>query len=653
MMWMMNGASVVLCSALLLFAIIRPSSSIPYFAVITFACIYAAYLFLTGGNNNLGYFWVILLPMAAVFLLGWKAGTFYSIACLLICLAGIFNSEAYPGVLNVAEASLIWRIFTAYGFSFAIAVLYDFNVNSVTNKLVQANSRLQDSNEHIRSIFRSAPAGIGLVVDRVIKQVNSRLCTITGYDEDELVNKNARILYPGDAEFEYVGREQSDQLKDHWKGSIESRWLRKDGTLIDVLLNATPRDIEDMSKGVTFTVLDITDSKRAEKERENLQAQLFQAQKMESVGTLAGGVAHDFNNLLQAMRGNIEMLLQSKSADHPDARRLQTVTKSMDRAASLVRQLLFFSRKIEFNKVRVDVNREVRDVVQILNRTIPKMITLELHLESAVWIVSGDPVQVEQVLLNLASNAVDAMPGGGRLVIETGNVVLDEDFVKKHPGSIAGSFVLLSVTDTGYGMDKEVLGHAFDPFFTTKEVDKGTGLGLASAYGIVKAHGGYIQCYSEPGEGTTIKIYWPAVQDNEGMTKESSQETSPEGGSETILVVDDDPQIHELTAEALEMLGYRVRLAGSGEQALEIYQEHQSAIDLVLLDLNMPGMGGHRCLKELLRINPAAKVVIASGYSAHGQGKAALSSGAKDFIGKPYQLKELAAMVRKVLNIDV
>jgi signal transduction histidine kinase/ActR/RegA family two-component response regulator len=386
--------------------------------------------------------------------------------------------------------------------------------------------------------------------------------------------------------------------------------------------------------------------KLAESER-----QLAHVQKLESIGVLAGGVAHDFNNLLHVMRGHIELLLQGKSEDHPDARRLLNVTKSMDRAAQLVQQLLLFSRKIEAHRVRVDVNQEVADVARMLARTIPKMIALELHLDPAVWPISGDPVQIEQTLLNLANNAVDAMPEGGRLTIETSNVELDEAFARVHPGSTSGRHVLLTVSDTGCGMDEASLEHVFDPFFTTKEVGKGTGLGLASVYGIVKAHGGHIQCYSQPGEGTTFKVYWPVVREDEDMIEESSQETlPPESGSETILVVDDDPEIRELTQEALEMLGYSMKMAVNGEQALDIYREHGKVIDLVLLDLNMPGMGGHKCLQELLRLDPQVKVVIASGYSANGHGKDALASGSKGFIGKPYQLKELAAMVRKVLD---
>ena len=395
---------------------------------------------------------------------------------------------------------------------------------------------------------------------------------------------------------------------------------------------------------------DITPRKLAEQEREKLHSHLMQAQKMESVGILAGGVAHDFNNLLHAMRGNIEMLLQGKSADCSETRRLERVTRSMDRAAQLVKQLLLFSRKAEPKKDYVNLNHEMQEVARILERTIPKMIAVELHFDPSIWALFIDPVQIEQVLLNLASNAVDAMPDGGRLTIETANVEVDEGFVRAHPGSNSGRHVLMTVSDTGCGMDREIMDHVFDPFFTTKEVGKGTGLGLASVYGIVKAHGGYIQCYSEPGLGSTFRVYLPAVEQGDVKQIEQMPEPLLRDGSETILVVDDEGEIRELTHDALEMLGYSVKMAVNGEQALDIYREHGQSIDLVLLDLNMPGMGGYKCLKELLRLDPEVKVVIASGYAANNHGRGAVSSGARGFIGKPYQLQELDAKVREVLD---
>ncbi len=256
-------------------------------------------------------------------------------------------------------------------------------------------------------------------------------------------------------------------------------------------------------------IFDITEQKRAEEEREKLQSQLFQAQKMESIGLLAGGIAHDFNNLLHAMGGNLELLDRKIPEDHPGKRRIQNIQKSMGRAALLVRQMLLFSRKAGTSRQVLDLNQEIQEAVGMLERTIPRMIKIEFLPDKDLWPVNADPIQVEQVLLNLGTNAADAMPDGGSLVINTANTVVDQD---SGNDLAPGRYVLMSLTDTGTGMDQDTLEKIFDPFFTTKEVGKGTGLGLASVYGIVKAHGGHITCESEPGQGTTFKIYWPVAR---------------------------------------------------------------------------------------------------------------------------------------------
>lgn len=434
-------------------------------------------------------------------------------------------------------------------------------------------------------------------------------------------------------------------------GPQEYQLVFESGSVVDTEVNgAVIRDSEDRPQGMVFVIRDITERKRAQQLQEKLQSQFLHAQKMESLGVLAGGVAHDFNNLLQAMSGNLELLMCDKSMDHPDANRLKAVTRSMDRAAQLVQQLLFFSRKSESRRVRVDVNQEIEHVAMMLERTIPKMVALELHLAPSLWPLFADPVQIEQILLNLAKNAVDAMPEGGRLIIETSDTEMDENFGRSYPGFTAGRYVLLSVSDTGCGMDPKTLKHVFDPFFTTKEVGKGTGLGLASVYGIVQAHGGHILCYSEPGHGTTFRIYLPSGEKDDMPAVPPQPEPPIQGGGETILAVDDDPAIRNLTLEALESLGYAVQSATSGEEALEIYKNFGKSIDLVLLDLNMPGMGGHKCLRQLLQLDPQVKVIIVSGYTTRGLGMDALSSGAKGFIGKPYRFKELVAKVREVLD---
>jgi PAS domain S-box-containing protein len=396
---------------------------------------------------------------------------------------------------------------------------------------------------------------------------------------------------------------------------------------------------------------DITERKLAAEEKEKLQAQLNQAQKMESIGMLAGGVAHDFNNLLHAMGGNLDLLNRKISDDHPGKKRIHSIQKSVDRASQLVRKLLLFSRKADIQTQVLDLNQEIHDAVKLLERSIPKMINIELILDENAWPINADPIQVEQVLLNLGTNAADAMPDGGRLIIETSNAVLEQDFIRTHTGAKPGKYVLMTVSDTGTGMDRETLQHVFDPFFTTKELGKGTGLGLSSVFGIVKAHGGYIICYSEPGQGTTFKIYWPAAEQGEIEPSEiQTEQAVSQDGTETILLVDDDEQIRELTSEVLEDSGYQVISASSGEQALEIFRKKAKDIDLVLMDLNMPGMGGSQCTREMITFDPSVRVLVASGYAANGHGKAALEFGAKDFISKPFQAHKLLAKIRQVLD---
>ncbi len=434
-----------------------------------------------------------------------------------------------------------------------------------------------------------------------------------------------------------------------WSDEVKAR--RSDGSLFDVLVTASlVLDSVGNPTALMSTSIDITERNRAEQEREKLQGQLLHAQKMETVGILAGGLAHDFNNLLHVVRGNVELISKDESLDFQARTRLQAVTRSMDRATQLIQQLLLFSRKAESRKLRVDLNREVEEVARMLERAIPKMISLELHIEPSIWTIVGDPVQIELILLNLANNAVDAMPEGGRLTIETGNSELDEGFVRTHPGAAAGRHVCLTVSDTGCGMDETTLKHIFDPFFTTKEVGKGTGLGLPSVYGIVQAHDGYIQCYSEPGIGTAFKVYLPVEDQCGAVTANPLAETRIRGGGETILVVDDEEHIRELTQEVLESLGYMIKTAATGEEALEICKDNRKAVDLILLDLNMPGMGGCKCLEKLLRHDPQAKIVITSGYTAKGHCQDVIASGAKGFISKPFGLGELSAVVRNVLD---
>ena len=396
----------------------------------------------------------------------------------------------------------------------------------------------------------------------------------------------------------------------------------------------------------------LIERKRAEKEREEFLAKLAQANKMEAIGTLAGGISHDFNNLLQAISGYTELLIMHKNKEDNEFRILNEIVKTSERAANLVQQLLLFSRKKELERKPVDLNHSVEQTDKILKRTIPKMIEINLRLDPQLWIIGADPIQLEQILLNLGKNAADAMPEGGKLSIETENVQLDEGYMPNRWGTPPGRYVKLTVSDTGFGMDRETRNKIFEPFYTTKDIGKGTGLGLASVYGIVKNHGGYINCYSEIGHGAIFRIYFPVMEEDEDEPEKFIPvEAKPTPlGDETILLVDDEDAIRDFAQQALMYYGYKVMTASTGEEALEIYSGKINEIDLVILDLGMPGMGGHKCLQEMLQINQNVKVIITSGYSINGRAKKSMEAGAAKYVGKPYQLADLLKTVREVLD---
>ena len=482
---------------------------------------------------------------------------------------------------------------------------------------------------------------------------NEPLCRIVGRPAQELHGLNYR---------EYTSEENASRLYSIFREiyetgrparSIDLGFYRPDGERRHVEISAVLiKNRSGERSGFRGLVQDITDRKQAEEEKAKLEAQLMHAHKMEAVGTLAGGIAHDFNNILQAINGYAQILLMNKKPDDPDYERLIHLEKAGERASGLIQQLLTFSRKVEGEHRPISLNEEIRSVKKLLEKTLPKMINIRLELESGLWSVKADPMHMEQILLNLACNAADAMPDGGRLTIGTKNVVLDEDYCRRHLEATPGQYVLMTVSDTGAGMDSETLKHIFDPFYTTKEAGKGTGLGLASVYGIVKGHGGRIQCYSESGQGTVFRMYLPATckTPEAGAEKKKPEKAPATDGNECILVVDDEPTVREMAGEMLGHYGYRVFEAESGEHAIEVFQDNPGAIELVILDLNMPGMGGYKCLQELLAIHPEIKVLIASGYATDQHARQAISAGAVSFIGKPYHLREMAQKVRGALD---
>ena len=384
-------------------------------------------------------------------------------------------------------------------------------------------------------------------------------------------------------------------------------------------------------------------------ERKTLESQLFQAQKMEAVGQLAGGVAHDFNNILTAIIGFSTLVEMDMTRDDPQRENLVQVLSAADRAVDLTGSLLAFSRKQIINPQPVDLNLIIKKIEKFLKHIIGADIDLRILVGLEELTVNADSGQIEQILMNLAANARDAMPYGGLLAFETGTVEMDADYVKAHGFGEPGCYAVISLSDTGEGMDETMRKRVFEPFFTTKEVGKGTGLGLSIVYGIVKQHNGFINVYSEPGNGTTFKIYLPRTQPT-GTEREAGTEVLLEGGTETILVVDDDASMRKLAEKFLGMFGYRVITAVDGNEALDRFRENREMIDLVILDIIMPKMNGKDVFDEMKKINPDIKAIFISGYTRDIIHKRGLLDLSLDFVAKPLNPKKLLLKVREVLG---
>ena len=502
----------------------------------------------------------------------------------------------------------------------------------------QAEETLRESETKFRTLFDTSLHAIALTDMKTGRfvEVNDKLCQISNYTRDELIGRTTTQLgfYSEDDRNRFIN-ELTNSEKVH---GLEMDFQIKDASIINTLMFAAPIQIG----GEVFILAEfynITD-------RKQLEAQLQQAQKMEAMGTLAGGIAHDFNNLLMAIQGRTSIMLTKKDSSHPDIRHLKGIEDNVESAADLTRQLLGFARGGKYEVKTIDINELVKKQNRMFGRT-KKQITIRGKYEKDLWSVEVDQGQIAQVLLNLYVNAWQAMPAGGDLNLETENVTLDENYVK--PFAIEpGKYVKISITDTGVGMDKETQKKIFEPFFTTKEMGRGTGLGLASVYGIIKNHGGFIDVYSEKGYGTTFNICLPASE------KEITEEKKPAGdtlrGSETVLFVDDEDMIIEVAEEMFEQLGYKLLIARSGKEAIETYEKNKELIDIVLLDMIMPDMSGSDTYDRMKEFNPDIKVLLASGYSINGQATEIMDRGCSGFIQKPFKMKELSQKLREILD---
>ncbi len=499
-------------------------------------------------------------------------------------------------------------------------------------------------------------AGVLLAVideEEKIRRMNQKGCDILGYNEEELIGQNWFDLLVPERNREEV-RGVFGQLM---AGEVElveyyeNPLLTKSG---EEKLIAFHNSALTNAGGNTYAALcsgeDITERKEAAKERESLQQQLFQAQKLESLGTLVGGVAHDFNNLLTGMIGLTELALQHTDPGCKVYEYLHKVPQQGKRAAELIASLLAFSRRTVSEKRPLALLPVVKETGRLLERTLPETITVRMLWPDQLSLVKADPTQMQQVIMNLATNARDAMPKGGQLTIEVAEACLDEEYCRRHANVTAGDYVCLSVRDTGCGMSSGLQKQIFDPFFTTKEVGEGTGLGLAMVYGIVQDHGGHICVYSEVDAGTEVKVYLPV---SDGSLSESSENTAQHllAGSETLLLVEDDSTVLETGRAMLESLGYTVLTATNGEEGLEVYKSHQDEVALVLTDMTMPEMSGDELYEAITtRVNPDVRVLLVSGYSARKKVSVLRDQGLKGIVQKPFDLQEIAKAVRDAID---
>ena len=507
-----------------------------------------------------------------------------------------------------------------------------------------AEEALRRSEKRFRELIENSSDAISLInpQGQVLFSSHS-ISPILGYDVKERLGRDVfELMHPDDmaptkAAFQKL-LDEPDKIV-----TIQVRYRHKDGTWR--WLEALGKNLlrEPSVRALVVNYRDIT-------ERRRLQEQFYQSQKMEAVGRLAGGVAHDFNNLLTAIIGYSDIVLEKLPAQSDNGRAIQEIKKAGERAALLTKQLLAFSRQQVLSPQLLDLNQVVSEVGRLLRRLIGDDIDLVTIPASPLGRVKADPTQLEQVLMNLAVNARDAMPHGGRLIIETSNTQVADNFAIDPVKVTPGPYTLLTVSDTGFGMDADTRARAFDPFFTTKEKGKGTGLGLATVYGIVKQSGGYIWVFSEPGQGTTFKIYLPRVDEIPEPAKAPEVQSTPRHGTETVLLVEDNPSVRQLTSRLLRAKGYVVLEAKSGKEALALAEKHPGTIGLLLTDVVMPHLSGQDLAKQMTGKHPEIRVLFMSGYAGMSPGDLTSLDPDAAFIQKPFDADQLSRRVREVLD---
>ena len=559
--------------------------------------------------------------------------------------------SSYEGDYKSTTAQKITPVRVVFGPVFSregaveggIGIIEDITLRKLTEETLRENE------ERFRTLTETTSTAIFVYANDRFVYVNNASQQLTGYSADELLSRRFwDVVHP---EYKELIKERgfARQRGESIPSRYEFKIVRKDGT--ERWIDFTSGKIQWQGKAAAIaSAFDITERKQAEEEKRKLESQLLHAQKMEAVGRLAGGVAHDFNNMLNVIIGYAEIVLGKIGKDAFPRKEVEEIIKAATRSASLTQQLLAFSRKQIIQPRVLDINALLKNLDKMLRRLIGEHIDVVFALGQNVGHVKADPVQIEQVIMNLAINARDAMIRGGKMTIETAMADLNDLYSKNHAEVAPGRYSMIAITDTGQGMDDETKSKIFEPFFTTKDKGKGTGLGLAMVYGIIKQSGGHIFVYSEPGHGTTFKIYLPCTDAAPDLTTDIQRVKEHRGGNEHILIVEDEAKLRRLFEATIPSMGYRVTTAANGNEALVLVEERGLKPDLVITDVVMPGMGGVELVERLRKNQPDLRVLFMSGYTDNAIVHQGILDPGTPFIQKPFHIKDLAVKIKEVMQ---
>jgi PAS domain S-box-containing protein len=554
-----------------------------------------------------------------------------------------FDLDSPNGIVNIE-----WRLFPEFSKNGKVITVISISRDISSRKKVE--EQLKKSEENYRKIFNSTNEAIvvhdidtGKIVD-----INNAGCKMYGYERGELLNQGVERIsifeegYSEENAFELIEKASKGEPQ-----IFEWRAKRKDGTVFWAEVGLKVATLGD-NKRVIAVVRNID-------ERKKIEERLKTIEKMEALGRLVGGIAHDFNNILTVINGNASMGLKQVKPEDKSYQMLTTILKSGKKAEKLIAKLLAFSRKQIFEPKTISINKIINDMKGMVRSLISEDIKIETNLCEDIPFVKADPGQIERILINLIVNARDAIIENKKqkekiIEISTEKTIIDDVFVENHIGSVKGEYILVTVKDTGKGIEKEIKDRIFDPFFTTKEEGKGTGLGLSMVYGIVKQNKGYIDVYSEPDTGTIFKIYWPVSEGEQESYEEKKKQSDFKGGEETILIVEDNKDIRDFSKTFLESIGYRVFEAENGKEGLEIFKELQNEIDMVFTDVVMPGIGGKELIEKIKKIKPQIKTLFTSGYPRNQFSETGSLEDNTPFLQKPYSPQNLAKKIREILN---